>query len=94
MTFKYRAITANCGNDVIGKNACKKIANMLQAEKPDFYIINCQEVAVEATLRQLQKAAGKGYTVVCIGQMATHTKLSTQFHSGTGIATLSFIMMI
>ncbi|WP_173237461.1 hypothetical protein [Legionella antarctica] len=60
---------------------------MLQAEKPDFYIINCQEVAVEATLRQLQKAAGKGYTVVCIGQMATHTKLSTQFHSGTGIAT-------
>ncbi len=87
MTINYRAITANCGNDAIGKKASEEIAERFRKDNADVYVINCQEVAVEATKRQLQKAIGNGYTVVCLGQMATHTKLSTQFHSGTGIAT-------
>ena len=87
MPFKYRAITANCGNDVIGKKASEQIAERMHEDDADFYVINCQEVSFESTKRQLQKAVGEGYTVVCLKNMTTHTKLSTQFHSGTGIAT-------
>ncbi|MCL9683599.1 hypothetical protein [Legionella maioricensis] len=90
MTVKYRAITANCGNDVIGKNASKQIAKMIHQDDADVYVIHCQEVSFEATRRQLQQAIGEGYTVVCLGKMPTHTKLSTQFHKGTGIA--SFVI--
>jgi hypothetical protein len=85
--MKYRAITANCGNDVIGKKASEQIAQKIHEDNADFYVLNCQEVSVEATKRQLQEAVGEGYTVVCLKKMTTHTKLSTQFHSGTGIAT-------
>ena len=84
MPFKYRVITANCGNDTIGIEASQQIAALGDA---DFLVINCQEVAIGKTLRQLQAAMSSNYKVICTGQMATHTKLATQFHSSTGIAT-------
>jgi hypothetical protein len=86
--MKYRAITANCGNDSLGKKASEGIASSLHKDKnADFYIINCQETSVDETRDQLKKAVGQGYSVTCLAQMTTHTKLSTQFHSHTGIAT-------
>lgn len=86
--MKYRALTANCGNDVLGQQTSSKIAALLHKDNADFYIINCQEVSVEQTCKQLESVVGNGYVVRCLGQMTTHTKLSTQFHSQTGIATL------
>jgi hypothetical protein len=86
MAFIYRAITANCGNDSIGNVASEKIAELLD-EKADFFVINCQEVDVNKTKDQLERLAQeKGHEVKCLAKMATHTKLSTQFHFDTGIA--------
>lgn len=90
MAFKYRAITANCGNDAIGMVAGGEIARLLAEDNADFYVINCQEVHFENTQKQLEALVSEGYKVECLGQMATHTKLDTQFHSNTGIA--SFII--
>jgi hypothetical protein len=87
MTFKYRALTANCGNDAIGKEASSRIAKMIKEDDADFYVINCQEVAFDKTRKQLQAALGPEYSVKISDRMDTHTKLSTQFHSGTGITT-------
>ncbi|MCW8397748.1 hypothetical protein OQJ26_02965 [Legionella sp. PATHC038] len=94
MPFKYRAITANCGNDTIGIDASRELAEKIEEDiekgGADFYIINCQETHFEKTQQQLEAVIGEGYKVQCLGQMATHTKLDTQFHSNTGIA--SFIV--
>lgn len=90
MNFKFRVITANCGNDAIGSTASVVIATNLIADDADFYVINCQEVAFDKTLQQLQEAVGPDYTVAISDKMTTHTKLSTQFHSDTGIA--SFVI--
>ncbi|WP_392537441.1 hypothetical protein [Legionella sp. 227] len=90
MPFKYRAITANCGNDTIGIDASRDLAGKIQEDQADFYIINCQETHFEKTQKQLEAVIGEGYKVQCLGQMATHTKVDTQFHSNTGIA--SFIV--
>ncbi|VEB36893.1 hypothetical protein [Legionella cherrii] len=88
MPFKYRAITANCGNDTIGIEASSNLANNIDADGADFYIINCQETHFEKTQKQLEEALiKKGYKVKCLAQMATHTKADTQLHSNTGIAT-------
>ncbi|MGC1183202.1 hypothetical protein [Legionella sp.] len=86
--FTYRAVTANCGNDSIGELASKQIADLLiQDELSDFIIINCQEVDFEKTRLQLERFLNKkDYNVQCLAKMVTHTKLSTQFHSSTGIA--------
>ena len=88
MPFEYRALTANCGNDSIGTLATNEITQLLQGAKSlDFIVINCQEVDFGKTQRQLEEAIKKGYKVTCLGKMVTHTKPSTQFHSGTGMAT-------
>ncbi len=88
-SFAYRAVTANCGNDSIGKSACNQIAQLLtEGQGLDFVVINCQEVDFQKTRRQLkQLAKEKGYSVQCVAKMTTHTKPLTQLHSGTGIAT-------
>lgn len=90
MSFKYRAITANCGNDAIGQVASQQITDLLKEDKADFFILNCQEADFDKTKQQLESQLPKGYKVACLSQMATHTKLETQFHSNTGIA--SFII--
>jgi hypothetical protein len=92
MVFKYRAITANCGNDSIGTEASRIIMDTISPADADaaadFVVLNCQEVDFEKTKSQLEAmAADKSYKVACLGKMPTHTKLSTQLHSGTGIAT-------
>lgn len=90
MTLKYRAITANCGNDTIGDIASKIIAKNLQRDDADFYVINCQEIFFDKALLQLQAAAGSNYKVMLAASMETHTNFVTQFHSGKGIA--SFVI--
>ncbi|MCW8410313.1 hypothetical protein OQJ13_15135 [Legionella sp. PATHC035] len=90
MPFTYRAITANCGNDTIGIEASRELADKIDQDGADFYLINCQETHFEKTQKQLEAVLGEGYQVACLGQMATHTKADTQFHSNTGIA--SFII--
>ncbi len=88
MTFNYRAITANCGNDSIGKLASKTIAKTIKQDKADFYVINCQEVNFEKALEHLRASIPKGYSVTLSPErMVTHTKLATQLHDKTGIAT-------
>jgi hypothetical protein len=88
MIFKYRGLTANCGNDAIGTDASKNIAEQVKNDNADFYVINCQEVDFKKTLKQLQDVVPKDYTVTISPHvMATHTKLAMQFHGGTGIAT-------
>jgi len=87
----YEAVTANCGNDTIGKNAAKALASRVNESSLDAMVINCQETDFRKTPKHLQKALekaglGNDYTVTCLGKMATHTKLGTQFHSNTGIA--------
>lgn len=90
MSFKYRAITANCGNDAIGMTAASTIANQIKNDDADFYVINCQEVDFDTTLSQLLTTCAPEYQVAIVGNMSTHTKLTTQFHDGTGIA--SFVI--
>ena len=90
--MRFRAITANCSNDVIGKKASQDIVSHLNDEQLDFVVINCQEVVFEKTKKQLQQALGKdsGYSVKQLGKMVTHTKSLEQFHSNTGLA--SFVI--
>lgn len=90
MTFTYRAITANCGNDALGEFASGTIADSLKRDEADFYVINCQEAAFDKTRLQLQAAIGSNYNLLLIAAMETHTNFATQFHSGTGI--VSFII--
>lgn len=86
MPFKYRVLTANCGNDTIGADAVRGIVAQFNEDHADFYIINCQEVSFSKTLRQLRAQDGN-LSITCSGYMPTHTKLATQFHADTGIAT-------
>ncbi|KTD10761.1 hypothetical protein Lgra_1727 [Legionella gratiana] len=90
MSFKYRAITANCGNDAIGSVASQQITDLLIKDEADFFIVNCQETDFNKTKEQLESRTPKGYTIECLSQMATHTKFGTQFHHNTGIT--SFII--
>lgn len=90
MPFKYRAITANCGNDAIGEQASRKISELLTVDEADFFIINCQETDFDKTKKQLENTIPNNYKVACSHQMPTHTKLGTQFHFNTGIT--SFII--
>ena len=88
--ISYEAVTANCGNDTIGKHAAQTLATRIRESSVDAMVINCQETDFTKTPKHLQKALekaglGKDYTVTCLGTMATHTKLATQFHSNTGI---------
>lgn len=90
--MKFRAITANCGNDVIGESASKTIVEQLKKDKLDFVVINCQEVSFARAKKQLEKVLGpdSGYTVTLLGKMSTHTKPLEQLHRNTGLA--SFII--
>ncbi|HHT0592369.1 TPA: hypothetical protein ACTXXA_000835 [Legionella anisa] len=87
MPFKYRSITANCGNDTLGEDASRTIIKLLQEDDAEFFVINCQEVHFGKTREQLQKLIPDGYEVKCLSQMATHTKLDTQIFPTTGMAT-------
>ncbi len=90
--YKYRTITANCGNDTLGVDASNEIATLLHGEGADFFIINCQEVHFSRAKEQLERAIrerGLDYQVNCLSQMVTRTKLS-QALPNTGIA--SFII--
>ncbi len=84
MPFKYCAITANCGNDTLGATATRQITSQLSTEGLDFCLINCQEVKIKPTERQLKQELREPYAVVCIHSMSTQTKLNA---SGTGMAT-------
>ena len=87
-SFKYRNVTANCGNDAIGTVASTGIVKLINEDTLDFVVINCQEVDFEKTQKQLEASLQGGeYTVTCVGKMPTHTKLSTQLHNNTGIGT-------
>jgi|GEM_PF-2315885 len=81
--FKYRAITANCGNDTLGMHASKRLAELLSRDGNgkaglDFCAINCQEVHFSKAKKELEQAlidANLGqYSVTLVGQMATPTK--------------------
>jgi hypothetical protein len=86
--FKYRVITANCGNDTIGDQASQEIVELIEKDKAHFYVIHCQEVDFDKTMKQLESSINnKEYQVKCLGRMATHTKWDTQLYSRTGIAT-------
>ena len=88
----FRAITANCGNDVIGIAASEKIATQLIDDQLDFIVINCQEVNFANTKKQLQEALGDNsdYSVALLSKMSTHTKPLEQLHRNTGLA--SFVI--
>ncbi len=90
--MKFRAITANCGNDVIGEKASTRITTQLKEEQLDFVVINCQEVNFEKAKIQLEKTLGlnSDYTVTLLGKMSTHTKPLEQLHCNTGLA--SFVI--
>lgn len=91
MPFKYRSITANCGNDTLGEDASRTIIQLLYEDDADFFVINCQEAHFGKTQEQLQQQLKEldleGYEVECLSQMATHTKLDTQILPTTGMAT-------
>ncbi|KTD73591.1 hypothetical protein [Legionella tucsonensis] len=87
MPFKYRSITANCGNDTLGEGASRRIIQLLYEDDADFFVINCQEAHFGKTQQQLKELALEGYEVECLSQMATHTKLDTQILPTTGMAT-------
>ncbi len=90
MSFKYSAVTANCGNSTLGNKATKEIAHQLKQEGLDFCVINCQEVDFNATLAELKKAL-PGYSVICAGQMTTRTKNDLNvLYGNTGMA--SFVI--
>ncbi len=86
MPFKYRSITANCGNDTLGQVACGEITRLLERDEADFCVINCQEVHFKNTQKQLESLVKQGYKVACLSQMKTHTKWDTQLPT-TGMAT-------
>lgn len=87
MSFTYRTITANCGNDTLGNNASNDIHLLLQDDKADFFVLNCQETHFEKTQEQLRNSLPDGYQVKCLKQMPTHTKWDTQLRQTTGMAT-------
>lgn len=39
MPLEYRSITANCGNDTLGSNACEEISQLLIDDKADFLLL-------------------------------------------------------
>ncbi len=86
MGFTYRAITANCGNATLGAKASAQIAQQIEADKADFYAINCQEVNFNNALAELQKSVKAPYAVVRVADMITRTKIST-FLGNTGLGT-------
>ncbi|MDF1683341.1 MAG: hypothetical protein P1U36_01665 [Legionellaceae bacterium] len=84
--FVYRAITANCGNDTLGKNASTRIAKLLRGEQEDdspldFCVINCQEVYFQKAKKELEQAFIdadlEGYSVSIVGKMPTPTKVDS-----------------
>lgn len=88
MPFKYRSITANCGNDTLGLTASQSIADLFVEDDADFYVINCQEAHFRNTQEQLEQLFPQEmYEVRCLSQMPTHTKLNTQIFPTTGMAT-------
>ncbi|HHF7366609.1 TPA: hypothetical protein ACPSKY_001727 [Legionella bozemanae] len=87
MSFNYRSITANCGNDTLGEDASSTIIQLFLEDDADFFVINCQEAHFEKTQKQLKDMLPEGYSVKCLSQMATHTKLDTQILPTTGMAT-------
>jgi hypothetical protein len=89
MTLNYQAITANCGNDTIGKEATLEIARQMTKNNLDFCVLNCQEVNYEKTRLELQAAVSDEYVVTLVGSMETKTKLNTML-GGSGMA--SFII--
>ena len=54
--FRYRAMTANCGNETLGTLASGEIAALLKTplKTPlDFCVINCQEVHFDKAKKEL-----------------------------------------
>lgn len=86
--LKWFSASANCGNHLIGENACKVIVDQLNQSQADWIVINCQEVNFKQTQQQLEKALGanSGYRVKLLGSMSTHTKPTEQLHHNTGMA--------
>lgn len=97
--FKYFAVTANCGNDSLGKNAIDLIKNKLKDYQLgnqahiDFVVINCQEANIKKTFSELNASISEynikyntHYGVVNIASMDTKTKFNTIL-GGYGIAT-------
>ncbi|NCT56882.1 MAG: hypothetical protein GW760_04100 [Legionella sp.] len=78
--FRYRAITANCGNATLGQQASDQIAALLKAPL-DFCVINCQEVHFDKAKKELEQALTKagleGYSVTLVGKMTTPTKMDS-----------------
>ena len=75
VSFKYRALTANCGNTGIGDEASKVIFDQFITDKADFYVLNCQEADFKETLGQLKNICDTTkYVITCPGQMRTLTK--------------------
>lgn len=88
MPFKYRSLTANCGNDTLGLTASQSIAELFVEDDADFFVINCQEAHFRNTQEQLERFfPQEKYEVRCLSQMPTHTKLDTQVFPTTGMAT-------
>lgn len=84
--FRYRAITANCGNDILGTEASKRIIHLLRKKNNnqdslDFCVINYQEVHFDKAKKELEQALKNanlaGYSITLVGKMTTPTKLDS-----------------
>ncbi len=90
-TIRLIGVTANCGNDTLGIQACDGLLQTLRDEHrlADVIIINCQEAHFEKTLAQLQQRVlhGEPIAIHNAGLMTTYTKVNTLF-GGTGMTTI------
>ena len=84
-------VTANCGNDTLGVEACKAIKALLirETDPADVVIINCQEAHLAKTLEQLEqvKSPSDRIRITNAGLMTTITKFET-LSLNTGMTTI------
>lgn len=86
MPLSLKIFTLNCGNDTPGTTAVQQLAQ--EISNVDVIILHCQEVDFDKTYRQLREQFDKEIEIDFAEKMVTHTKLDTQFHHQTGMATI------
>ncbi|KTD45495.1 hypothetical protein Lqui_2966 [Legionella quinlivanii] len=86
MSLTLKTFTLNCGNDTPGRLAVEQLAK--EMSDVDLIVLHCQEVNFDKTYQQLRQAFPAPLEIEFAEKMVTHTKLDTQFHSQTGMATI------
>jgi hypothetical protein len=86
------AVTANCGNDTLGKTSCDALlASLKKEDGPAVLIVHCQEVHFTQQKKQFERALSGPLECIAAPLMRTHTKLSWEVICGnTGIT--SFVL--